>query len=206
MYIETRVKIMKRRKYAYLHETFFRNVSEHHMSMDDVFDRIRGFMRNEPQARYQLIIGTDAQVHSGHTKFITSVVIYRPGRGAWFCYRQVVIPREIRSIQEKLTLETTFSQEIAMIIDDAKRASLEDIILPYVYQGAELQLFIDIDAGTDVKRNKTSVFVADMVGRVEAMGLSARVKPDSIGASAVSNRYTKTPYRDFVAATGTSSH
>lgn len=198
---------MKRRKYAYIHESLFRNVTENHMSIDDVFDRIRGFMRSDPRARYQLIIGTDAQVHSGHTKFVTSVVIYRPGRGAWFCYRQVVIPREIRSIQEKLTLETTFSQEIAMIIDDAKRASLEDIILPYVYQGAELQLFIDIDAGTDAKRNKTSTFVADMVGRVEAMGLSARVKPDAIGASAVSNRYTKTPYRGFASsATGTSSH
>ncbi|QJD86436.1 ribonuclease H-like YkuK family protein [Cohnella herbarum] len=196
---------MKRRKYAYIHESLFRNVTDNHMSMDDVFDRIRGFMRSDPRARYQLIIGTDAQVHSGHTKFVTSVVIYRPGRGAWFCYRKVVIPREIRSIQEKLTLETTFSQEIAMINDDAKRASLEDIILPYVYQGAELQLFIDIDAGTDAKRNKTSIFVADMVGRVEAMGMSARVKPDAIGASAVSNRFTKTPYRGFASATGTSS-
>lgn len=197
---------MIRRQYAFIHETLFRNVSENHMSMDDVFDRIRSFMKSDPRARYQLIIGTDAQVHSGHTKFVTSVVIYRPGRGAWFCYRQVVIPREIRSIQEKLTLETTFSQEIAMIIDDAKRASLEDIVLPYVYQGAELQLFIDIDAGTDSKRNKTSLFVADMVGRVEAMGLSARVKPEAIGASAVSNRYTKTPYRAIATATGTSSH
>jgi predicted RNase H-related nuclease YkuK (DUF458 family) len=197
---------MKRRQYALVHETHFRNVSENHMTMDDVFDRIRSFMRSNPRARYQLIIGTDAQVHSGHTKFITSVVIYRPGHGAWFCYRQVVIPWEILSLQEKLTLETTFSQEIAMGIDNGRRASLEDIILPYVYQGAELQLFIDIDAGTDAKRNKTSLFVADMVGRVEAMGLSARIKPEAIGASAVSNRYTKTPYRGFPPVTGTSSH
>ncbi len=197
---------MKRRQYTLIHETLFRNVSENHMDIDDVFDRIRNFMKSDPRARYQLIIGTDAQVHSGHTKFVTSVVIYRPGRGAWFCYRQVIIPREIRSIQEKLTLETTFSQEIAMIIDNAKRDSLEDILLPFVYQGAELQLYIDIDAGTDSKRNKTSVFVVDMVGRVEAMGLAARVKPEAIGASSVSNRFTKTPYHGFTAATGTLSH
>src|SRR5690606_17245281 len=129
---------------------------------------------------------TDAQVHARHTKFITSVVIMRIGRGAWFCYRQVIVPREIESLQEKLSLETTFSQEIAMYFDAAKLTLLEDVILPHVYHGAALKFYIDIDAGTDAKRNRTSAFVADMVGRIEAMGLSARVKPEAIVASAVS--------------------
>ncbi|MFB9274185.1 ribonuclease H-like YkuK family protein [Cohnella cellulosilytica] len=186
---------MKRRQFPTIHEKVFRNVSEKELVLDEVFSRIQRFMESDPRATYQLVIGTDAQVFAGHTKFITSVVILRPGRGAWFCYRQVIIPREIVSLQEKLSLETTFSQEIAMYFDAAKRALLEDIVLPHVYHGAELQLFIDIDAGTDAKRNRTSAFVADMVGRIEAMGLSARVKPEAIVASAVSNRFTKTPYR-----------
>ncbi|MFC5404348.1 ribonuclease H-like YkuK family protein [Cohnella soli] len=186
---------MKRRRQSPVHETLFRNLSEKNLNIDDVFERISRFMREEPRAAYQLIIGTDAQVHAGHTKFVTSVVIYRPGRGAWFCYRQTIVPREIRSLQEKLSLETTLSQELAALVDGDRRGMLEDILLPYVYQGAELQVFVDIDAGTDAKRNKTSAYVADMVGRVEAMGLTARVKPEAIGASAVANRFTKTPYR-----------
>lgn len=196
---------MKRRQFPTIHEKEFRNVSENGMTLGVVFSRIQRFMENDPRAAYQLVIGTDAQVHAGHTKFITSIVIVRPGRGAWFCYRQVIIPREIESLQEKLSLETTFSQEIAMYFDAAKRALLEDIILPHVYQGAELQLFIDIDAGTDAKRNRTSAFVADMVGRIEAMGLLARVKPDAIVASSVSNRFTKTPYRVPTAAASTAA-
>lgn len=186
---------MKRRHFPTIHEKVFRNVSEKGITLEEVFGRIQRFMESDPRAAYQLAIGTDAQVHAGHTKFITSIVIFRPGRGAWFCYRQVIVPREIESVREKLSLETTFSQEIAMYFDAKRRSLLEDIILPHVYQGAELQLFIDIDAGTDVKRNRTSAFVADMVGRVEAMGLSARVKPEAIVASSVSNRFTKTPYR-----------
>ncbi|MFC5471442.1 ribonuclease H-like YkuK family protein [Cohnella suwonensis] len=197
---------MKRRRYAPIHETLFRNLSENNLNIDDVFERVRSFMEKDPRAAYQLIVGTDAQVHAGHTKFVTSIVIYRPGRGAWFCYRQVIVPREIRSLQEKLNLETTLSQEVAALIDGPRRESLEDILLPYVYQGAELLVYVDIDAGTDAKRNKTSAFVADMVGRVEAMGLTARVKPEAIGASAVANRFTKSPYRGgaLSAATGTS--
>lgn len=189
---------MNKRQIPLIHENIFRNVSETNMTLDEVFRRIQRFIESEPYAAYQLVIGTDAQVHAGHTKFITSIVIFRPGRGAWFCYRQVIIPREIDSLQEKLSLETTFSQEIALYFDDAKRAMLEDILLPYVYQGAELQLFIDIDAGTDALRNRTSAIVAELVGRIEAMGMSARVKPEAIVASSVSNRFTKTPYRGTV--------
>lgn len=183
------------RQFALIHEMEFRNISEKKLQLEDVFARISGFMSSDPQRAYDLFIGTDAQVHSGHTKFITSVTIHRLGHGAWFCYRQVVIPREIRSLQEKLTLETTFSQEVALYFDDGKRELLENIILPYIYQGAALHFFVDIDAGTDELKNKTSAYVAEMVGRVEAMGLSARVKPEAIGASTVSNRYTKIPYR-----------
>lgn len=185
---------MKNQNIPMIHETEFRNVSEQNMTLDAVFARIRAFMEKDPQAAYQLIIGTDAQVHAGHTKFITSVVIFRPGKGAWFCYRQVILPRELKSVQEKLGLETTYSQEVAMYFDHEKRALLEDIVMPHVYMGAELQLYIDIDAGTDAKRNRTAAYVSEMVGRVEAMGLAARVKPEAIVASAVSNRFTKSPY------------
>ncbi len=187
---------MQRRQIPMIHEQTFRNVSERGLTINEVFARIRSFMLVDPRAAYQLMVGTDAQVHAGHTKFVTSVVVFRPGRGAWFCYRQIILPREIRSLQEKLSLETTFSQETASYFDESKRAELEDILLPYVYQGAELKLFVDIDAGTDAKRNRTSTLVAELVGRIEAMGLSARVKPEAIAASSISNRYTKTPYRE----------
>ncbi len=194
--LASQVTLMQRRQIPMIHETTFRNISERELTMDDVFARIRSFMLVDPRAAYQLMVGTDAQVHAGHTKFVTSVVVFRPGRGAWFCYRQIILPREIRSLQEKLSLETTFSQETASYFDESKRAELEDILLPYVYQGSELKLFIDIDAGTDAKRNRTSTLVAELVGRIEAMGLSARVKPEAIAASSISNRYTKTPYRE----------
>jgi len=133
------VTLMKRRQFPTIHEKVFRNVSEKGMTLEAVFGRVQRFMESDPRAAYQLVIGTDAQVHAGHTKFITSIVILRPGRGAWFCYRQVILPREIESLQEKLSLETTFSQEIAMYFDSKKRALLEDIVLPHVYHGAELQ-------------------------------------------------------------------
>ncbi|GIQ64578.1 hypothetical protein PACILC2_31460 [Paenibacillus cisolokensis] len=172
----------------------FQNLSESGMTVTDVQERIIRFIERDPKASYQFAIGTDSQVHRSHTKFATGVVIHRLGKGAWACYRQTVIPRELTSIREKLTLETTFSQQVAQWFDEDFIRRMEEALLPYVYQGAMLQTYIDIDAGTEPIVNKTSLYVQEMINRVESTGLYVpRVKPDSYVASAYANRYTKKP-------------
>lgn len=47
---------------------------------------------------------------------------------------------------------------------------------------------IDIGSGN---RNKTRIFVEEMVSRIEAMGIEPKIKPESFVASTYANRYTK---------------
>ncbi|WP_375140523.1 ribonuclease H-like YkuK family protein [Cohnella herbarum] len=170
----------------------FQNLSEKDLSLDQVLERILRFISKDPSSTYHFVIGTDSQVHRGHTKFVTGIVIHRVGRGAWACYRQLAVPRQLTSIREKLTLETSFSQRVAGYFDAGVVTRMEDLLLPYVYQGAMLETFIDIDAGTEPVVNKTALYVQEMVERVEAMGMYApRVKPDACVASSYANRFTK---------------
>jgi predicted RNase H-related nuclease YkuK (DUF458 family) len=130
---------------------------------------------------------------------VTGIVIRRLGKSAWACYRQVIVPRELRSIREKLALETSFSQQVAAYFDAEAVSRMEALLLPYVYQGAMLEMYIDIDAGTEPIVNKTSRYVQEMVKRVEAMGhYSPRVKPEAYVASAYANRYTKRAARQVM--------
>lgn len=151
-------------------------------------------MRLEPAATYKFIIGTDCQVHSGHTKFITGVVIQRLGKGAWACYRQVIVHRALHSIKEKLSMETALSEEIATYFDEAKREDMENIVLPHLYQGASFDMYIHIDAGDDENKNRTAKYVQEMVTRVESVGMVPVIKPDCYVASAYANRFSKKPY------------
>ncbi len=170
----------------------FQNLSESDMSLDHVLDRILKFISKDPKGAYHFVIGTDSQVHRGQTKFVTGIVIHRIGRGAWACYRQLAVPRQLTSIREKLMLETSFSQRVAGYFDAGVLTRMEDLMLPYVYQGAMLETFIDIDAGTEPVINKTAIYVQEMVDRVEAMGMYApRVKPEACVASSYANRFTK---------------
>ncbi|WP_245856149.1 ribonuclease H-like YkuK family protein [Paenibacillus rigui] len=174
----------------------FQNITESKLSFDEVVHRILRFMAQDPKAHFHFAIGTDSQVHQGCTKFITGIIIRRLGKGAWACYRQVIVPRELTSLKEKLTMETSLSQEMACYFSVDAVRRMEEQLLPYVYQGAVLETFIDIDAGTEPFVNKTSLYVQEMVARVESMGMyAARVKPDSYCASSYANRYTKKPVR-----------
>jgi len=177
-------------------EPLFHNTTQTNMTPEDVKRHVLRFISQDPRAAYHFIIGTDSHVHRGYTKFVTGIVIHRLGKSAWACYRQEVVPREVRSIREKLALETAFSQQVAAYFDEDTVRGMEELILPYVYQGAMLDMFIDIDAGTEPIINKTSLYVQEMVKRVEAMGhYLARVKPEACVASAYANRYTKRAVR-----------
>ncbi|RXZ76685.1 hypothetical protein EBB07_34255 [Paenibacillaceae bacterium] len=187
------------RKISLLDDQRFQNLSEQGLELNDVCTRVMDFMSADPKAGYHFVIGTDSQVHRGQTKFVTGVIIHRVGRGAWACYRQLALPREIASLREKLVLETTFSQRVAEYFALSTLGRMEEIVLPYLYQGALLETYIDIDAGTEPVVNKSSLYVQEMVDRVEASGLYApRVKPEAYAASAYANRFTKKPIRNVI--------
>lgn len=171
----------------------FSNTRETGLSLAQVHDRVVSFMQLSPYSNYTFMVGTDSQVHYSHTVFITGVIIHCQGKGAWACKRQVVVPREIHSIKEKLSLETSYSEQVAIYFTGQNRSSLEDVILPFIYQGASIDFIIDIDAGSDDRLNKTAPFVNDQILRVESLGMTARIKPDSIAASSYADRYTKYP-------------
>lgn len=169
----------------------FQNISERRLGLEEVFQRVAAFMRRDPKGDYRFIVGTDCQAHSGTTTFVTGIVVHRLGNGAWACYRKVTLPRRLQSIRQKLTMETSMSEDIVSAFGTERLRHLEDIVLPHIYQGASFGTYVDIDAGSDELVNRTAPFVMEMVRRVEAMGVTARIKPDAVIASAYANRYTK---------------
>lgn len=172
----------------------FQNGSERGLDLDDVFERVARYVSNAPADDYDFIVGTDSQVHRGHTKFATGVVIHRIGKGVWACNRQFALPRELTTIREKLMLETILSQRVARHFNpDALRKLLQQPVAEAKRQPT-LCAYIDIDAGTVTHVNKTSPYVQEMADRVAETGRYApRVKPLACAASAYANRYTKKP-------------
>jgi uncharacterized protein len=169
---------------------YFQNLQEKNMNFEDVFERIKKFIRLNQGGNFRLMVGTDSQVHRKHTIFITGIVIQNEGKGVWACIRRVVIPRKMLQLHERISLELSLTEEIVAMFTEERKTQLIDLILPFIYQGSTFTMEGHIDIGFG-KRNKTSAFVSEMVERIESMGLEPKIKPNAFVASTYANRYTK---------------
>lgn len=168
----------------------FQNLSQRKMSFEQVFSKIVQFMESDPVANYKLMFGTDSHVHPTNTKFITGIVIQRESKGAWACIRKVIVPRKMNNLHERISYETTLTEEIVSLFTEERKDQLIDIVLPHVYKGASFSVEGHIDIGSG-SRNKTRIFVQEMVSRMESIGVEPKIKPESFVASCYANRYTK---------------
>jgi len=168
----------------------FQNLSEKYMSFEQVFQKIVQFMKRDPKGNYRLMFGTDSQVHGTYTKFITGIVVQREKKGAWACIRKIIVPRKMTNLHERIFYETSLTEEIVAMFTEERKNELIDIVLPNIYKGSSFTVEGHIDIGSG-KRNKTRIFVNEMVSRMESIGVEPKIKPDAFVASCYANRYTK---------------
>jgi predicted RNase H-related nuclease YkuK (DUF458 family) len=172
-----------------MNESFtFYNVSEKQMTFPVVIERIKGFIQKDPRSEYVLSIGSDSHVHQSETKFITAIHLHRKGKGAWGCLKNYCVKRPVFSVREKISIETTLSQEVAYLFTSKYLVDLSDLLIPFTDEGADLLFEIHLDIG---RKGMTKELIQEMTGRIEAMGIEAKIKPDSYAAFSYANRYTR---------------
>lgn len=146
------------------------------MSLSELVQDILGYINHDPQAEYQLVIGSDSHTGVG-THIVTAVIIRRMGKGARYFYRHTY-HEVIRSLRQKLYYETAISIEVVQSL----REQLEQS------DAGQLNIEIHIDAGYV---GPTRDLIKEIVGMVVANGFSAKVKPHSYAASSVADRHSK---------------
>lgn len=147
------------------------------LSFNEMMADIIEFIKGLPTSAYKIIIGSDSQVIHGETYFITAVIVHRLGKGARYFYRKRT-QRKVRSLRQRIFLETSLSLEIGGIVTQAlNTAGLED-----------QKIEIHIDVGN---HGETRELIREVVGMVVGSGFKAKIKPEAYGASTVADRHTK---------------
>lgn len=147
------------------------------LTLEDMFDDIRQYVENDPEARYSVIVGTDSQLRERGVTFVTAVVVHRRGKGARYYYQREE-HRHIRSLRQRIFYETSLSLGVAgRIAEWLSSSGIEDV---------DIEIHLDIGPNGD-----TRDLIREIVGMVAGSGFSAKIKPESYGASTVADRYTK---------------
>ncbi len=160
---------------------FFLSPTDGRLTINQMVDKILGFVDEYPESFYKLIIGTDSQTRSNGGSlgidFVTAVVIYRKGRGARYFWRKKK-ENEIPRLRDKIYTETLMSLELAKDLVPQIRKKISP---------AKYDLEIHIDVGP---LGPTREMIREVVGIVNGNGYMARTKPDSWGASSVADKHT----------------
>ena len=146
------------------------------LSFDAMFDEIIAYVRENPEATYRVIVGTDSQLRD-QTSFVTAVIVHRVGKGARYFYSR---EREVfsRSLRQRIFHEAARSLEVA--------GRLAARLAANGYADFDIEIHLDIG-----RHGETRDLIREVVGMVTGSGFDARIKPEAFGASKVADKYTK---------------
>jgi hypothetical protein len=146
------------------------------LSFRHMFEHLVGYMSEEPDQSYHLIIGTDSLL-SEQTCFVTAVIIHRLGHGGRYFYRKM-FNRKMDSLRQRIFFETALSLETAGLIS-AELSRNGHSELP-------VEIHLDVGPNGDTKR-----IIREVVGMVTGSGYVAVTKPDAYGATKVADKHSK---------------
>jgi predicted RNase H-related nuclease YkuK (DUF458 family) len=160
---------------------YLQNITSGKVTWKQLGTEIRDFILTEPEAKYQLIIGSDSRSKDVKTKpcidLVTAVVIHRKGTGGRYFWSKEKIDN-IYSLKEKLYQETIASLEAARKLLDILKEDLN---------GHYEELEIHIDVG---ENGPSRQMIKELVGMVNGNGFKAKVKPSAYAAASVADKYT----------------
>ncbi len=145
------------------------------LSLQQVFQKIVDFIKEQPEKNYSLIVGSDS-FPGEETVFVTAIIIHRKGSGGRYFYRKIR-QKKIENLKTRIFTEASLSLEIA---ENIKKMLSENGF-------SRLPVEIHLDIG---RNGATRALVKEVIKMIVGSGYIAVTKPDSYGASKVADRYT----------------
>jgi len=160
-------------------QNIFRSPSKGKMSLEKVAQEISGFINEDTERHYHLIVGTDSTGEK-RADFVTAIIVYRVGRGGRYFWKRTNSPVVYHTLRDRIHKEVTISLETAQDI----LGQLEFLFKKGRNLNCDFQIHIDVG-----QNGPTREMIREVVGMVRGNGFKAKIKPESYAASNVADRY-----------------
>jgi len=155
----------------------FNSPTKGKMNLDQVAREIISYIQEEPDLKYQLIIGSDSE-GNGTIEVVTAIVIYRKHKGGRYFWKRFH-QEKIFNLRQKIYKEVEYSLLIGQEL-------IKKLKLYWAKKDLASNLEIHIDVG---ENGPTKDLIKEVVGMVLGCGFRAKTKPASFGASLVADRH-----------------
>lgn len=147
------------------------------LELPEVREKILDFLAVEPDAKYQIVVGTDSQPHNGAgVDFVTAVVVHRIGHGGIYFWKRIINKKKYvlrQRMYEEAALSLTMAESVVALLH-------HDGVTKY-----DVEIHVDIG-----QYGETRVMISEIIGMIRGSGYSVKMKPESYAASKVADRHT----------------
>lgn len=147
------------------------------LTFKEVIYRIGLFMRTDPKAVYNVVIGTDSQVYQSGVNFVSAIIVHRMGGGAIYFWEKTVDSKNYWVLKTRMYEEAVRSMDLTRKFMDEYQT--EGII--------NFNTEIHVDIGSN---GKTRELITEVVGMIQGNGFEVKTKPQAFGATSVADRHT----------------
>lgn len=166
-----------------LSENIFHDGEGRLLNLFGVLEATKAYIAKYPDARYEIVVGSDSQAAlSGEAYFVSTVVIRRIGNGGihfWMRHQEKFYNLQDRIWKEAM-LSITLAQELKSIFKEQIGEEL--------FWAGKLDIqCIHIDVGQE---GPTKDFIDSVCGMVKGFGFEPVIKPYAYGAFVVADRHT----------------
>jgi len=151
------------------------------LSFPEVIGEILDFISKDKKFPYRLVVGTDSRPGK-KVDFVTAIVIHRVGKGGrYFWTRSKKV--KTYSLRQRIYEEANLS----IVVGRRIMRALNPQISKFIGRNKDFQMEIHVDIGT---KGQTRDMIKEIVGMIQGNGLTAKIKPDSYGASNIADKHT----------------
>ncbi len=157
--------------------TIFHSPSLGEMDLKDVVQNAISFIKEDTNAHYRVIIGTDSQTFDQHfADFVSAMVVHRVGRGGVYFWSHGCHDH-IHTLRQRMWDEANYSLVLAQkVITEFQARKMSPL---------QLEIHVDIGANGDTRE-----MISEIVGMIRGNGFECKTKPEAFGASSVADRHT----------------
>jgi predicted RNase H-related nuclease YkuK (DUF458 family) len=173
------------------------------LSLDRVINELIDYKKQDPQAKYKIVIGTDSEAREKGVDLVCVVAIHRIGRGGRYFWSRLYDDRKL-DLRTRIHQEATVSLALAgallekeleihqMKVDMGQ--SITDIFKSLEKNSNDLakeiifsnELEIHVDIGS---KGPTREMIKEITGMIRGSGFYVKIKPEAFAAANVADRH-----------------
>lgn len=176
----------------------FHNPTKGIMDLGRVVIELINYIKEDPEARYKIVIGTDSENRGKGADFVCVVAIHRIGKGGRYFWSRIFDERNL-DLRSRIYHEATVSLALAGAFLEKElefhkvkvdmSQSINDLF-KLLGTNKEIIFSNELEIHVDIGLNgPTKAMIKEIVGMIRGSGFPVRIKPEAFAAATLADKH-----------------